>query len=261
MKKICGVVIILLFFTALAVTQDYKVITVQKGDTIQKIAEKHLKNQNSWSRLLKYNKLRSPRDIKPGMKIKIPYSLSSERIAKVTFKVGKVEIFSNGSWKNANKGSLVKKDEKVRTGANGKAKIQLDDGSNVQINNNSEIVLSQYGFQKRGRQSNVKLNKGGMLVKVNKLTRKSQFGVSSVNALAGVRGTTFEVKIDEKTKNVDLSVYAGKVIVSDVKKDDSKSEVVNVEKGKAIKLTVDKKSKKTTLSKPVSIPKKVEWIE
>ncbi|MDH4128422.1 MAG: FecR domain-containing protein [Spirochaetota bacterium] len=260
MKKI-SLILILVFVVTIAFTQDYKVITVKNGDTIKKIAAIHLKNPNSWSRLLRYNNLKSPRDVKPGMQLKIPYSLSSERIAKITFIVGKVEVFANGAWNKAKRGSLVKKNDKVKTGANGKATIKLDDGSNVQVSSNSEIVLSQYGFQKRGRQSNVKLNKGGMLVKVNKLTSQSRFGVSSINALAGVRGTTFMVKIDDKTKNVDLSVYAGKVEVNNNVKGDSKGKNVSVEKGQAIKVNVDKKSKKTTISKPVSIPKKIEWVE
>lgn len=257
MRKL-SLIVVFLFIGTIAFSRGYKTITVKKGDTIQKIAKKHLKNANSWTRLLHYNKLKSPRDISPGMKLKIPYSLSSERVARVIFKIGKVDVFSGGKWRSARVGTLVKKNNRVRTGANGKATVKLDDGTSVKISSNSEIALSQYGFQKRGRKSNIRLNKGGMLVKVNKLTRKSKFGISTITAVAGVRGTTFAVRIDEKSKNLSLTVYAGKV---DIGKADKKGKVVSVKKGEAVQVSIDKKKKISTISAPVKMTKKLKWIE
>jgi hypothetical protein len=247
MKKLT-LITVMLFVASIAFTAGYKTIKVGSGETIQKIANKHLKNPSSWKSLLRYNKLTGPRDIKPGMTLKVPYSLSKERVAKITFKVGDVKV--NG--KNTKLGALVKKGDRIVTGTNGRATVKLDDGSNIKVEKNSEISLSQYGFQKHGRNSNVQLKKGGMLVKVNKLTRKSKFGVSSVTAVAGVRGTTFYVKMNDKNKNANISVFAGQV---DVKKKNS-TKVTSVKKGHAINVD-DKKKDAVT----VSIPKKLQWIK
>jgi len=227
--------------------RNYKTITVKDGDTIKSIAKTYLKSKNNWQALLRYNRLKSANAIKSGMQLKIPYSLSKERVAKLAFKKGTVTV--NG--KDGQLNMLVRKGDKIKTGNNGRAILRLDDGSKVTIGKNSEIALTQYGFANKGRKSNVQLKKGGMLVKVNKLTKKNRFNVSSVTAVAGVRGTTFKVFIDKKTKESNFTVYAGKVDLADT----NNNSLVSLKKGEAAKLS------KNNLVKTVVVPEKIQWLK
>ncbi len=242
---------VLIFIASLSYSKSYKTIIVKQGQSIQEIAKIHLKNRNSWRNLLRYNGLQRPQQIKPGMKLRIPYSLASERIATLIFKKGTVTI--NG--KNASIGSILKVGYRVATGSNGKAVIKLDDGSKVKLESNSLIVLSKYGIKKRSRRSIIQLKKGGMLVRVNKLTRRNSFGVSTVTATAGVRGTTFHAKLDKNNRNVKITVYSGKVKLKQKGKGKKsvtifKGELINLQKGKEI--DEDQKS---------AIPKSPKWIK
>lgn len=50
----------------------YRTYTIKRGDTLQKIAKKLLKNTKRWKELATLNKIRDPKKLRVGSKIKVP---------------------------------------------------------------------------------------------------------------------------------------------------------------------------------------------
>ena len=69
--KILGAVLALALCCNLVIAQD-EVYTIQKGDTLEKIAEDKLEDASLWMQLAKYNSISNPNLIKAGQKIVIP---------------------------------------------------------------------------------------------------------------------------------------------------------------------------------------------
>ena len=91
-------------------------------------------------------------------------------------------------------------------------------------------------------------------MKVTKLSRKSNFNVSTVTAVAGVRGTYFYVNYDENSEDVGIAVYKGAV---DVSVEEKVTEApVRVEKGYATTIHGSK-----DIEEPFPIPAKIKWVE
>ncbi len=136
------------------------------------------------------------------------------RHAKIVFKKGIVLVLNpqQKKWQSYNPTIKLKEGDIIRTGRRSRAEIRFDDGSRIRILSNTTIVLQKYLTGKKGRNSNVKLNKGGLYLNVRKLKRKSKFRVSTVTATVGVRGTIFYIRIDKK-KNVKVKVKNGVVVV------------------------------------------------
>jgi ferric-dicitrate binding protein FerR (iron transport regulator) len=181
------------------------------------------------------------------------FTQASARTARVNFIKGEVSKASGTSWVKIHQvGTILKESDKVKTGANSKVEIRFDDGSIMQLGSNSVMALKQYSISDKGRNSNIKLNDGSMFANVKKLKRKSSFKVSTVTAVAGVRGTEFYVSIDDK-KNVKVEVYKGKV---DVSKADDATKQVQVKAG--YETEVKTNSNPVNPSK-IKQQRKVEW--
>ncbi|GMT48857.1 MAG: hypothetical protein IEMM0008_0396 [bacterium] len=233
-----------------ASTGDYKVITVKKGETLDKIARKYLKHNSYKSDLLKYNHITASQ-IKLGKRLKIPYSLSKDRAARVKFLRGHVMRKTNGKWFPVRRsGTVLLQHDVIKTGNKSKVELRFDDGSLLQLSSNSIMSLKEYSYSSKGRKANVNLKKGSLFANVNKLRRKSSFRVSTVTAVAGVRGTQFYVSIDKK-KRVRVEVYKGKVEVS------ANNKVVSVKKNQKTEVangeTPDKPTKLTST-------RRVKWL-
>ena len=69
--KTLGTVLALALCCNLVIAQE-DIYTIQKGDTLEKIAEDKLKDASLWMRLAKYNSISNPNLIKAGQEIVIP---------------------------------------------------------------------------------------------------------------------------------------------------------------------------------------------
>lgn len=203
---------------------DYREVTVKNDQSLKTFVKKELKKSQFKNDLLRYNNLKEE-DFKPGLKIKIPYSISKDRAAKVRFVKGSVKRKSNGKWTMIRRaGTVLLQNDLIKTGKSSKVEIQFDDGSLLQLTSDSQLSLKEYAYSKNGRKSNLNLKNGAIFANVNKLRKRSQFKVTTVTAVAGVRGTEFFVSLD-KNKNMKVEVYKGRVDVS------SKGKTVVVKKG------------------------------
>ena len=255
MKKIALWVGMLLMISPLVFSQansgDYILITVESGGSIDTVVQKYLKSSKLKSDLLRYNNM-SASSVKPGTQLKIPYGISKERAAKIKFFKGKVERQSeNGDWKAVRRvGEVLLQHDKLKTDKNAKVEIQFDDGSLMQMYGDSIISLQEYSYSKtKGRSANVKLDNGSLFANVNRLRKASGFQVTTVTAVAGVRGTQFYVALDEK-KEMKVEVYKGEVeVASDNKK-------VSVKSGNETKV---EQGGDPEAPKKITNPRKIKW--
>lgn len=150
--------------------------TVQSGDTLWKVADKHLPDGNDWPRIEKYNKLET-RALSVGQKLLIPKEWLKEGAAvqaptetadaetteepvivevtgfpgKIATVLGKVEAVTDNGSTPLKAGATIKENTTVRSGKDGNAHIRLNNGSIVVLQPNTEITLGNPSKIKQGR--------------------------------------------------------------------------------------------------------------
>jgi len=233
-------------------------ITVGAGDTPASIAKSALKDAKYFPQLMKYNNISHPSELKVGKVIKVPYSVSIQRAAQLTMQFGDVKVNQGGTEMKASRGLVLLQGAQIQTSAGAKVEIQLDEGSVVRVGPNTKFSLSAYAYSAGSRNTNVDLQNGSMSMRVTKLTGGSQFKVSTVTAVAGVRGTYFYINYDEKSKEVGVAVYSGEVEVGKEKADNTidSTSSVKVPAGHATTVSPDGKA-----ATPFKIPAKIEWVD
>ncbi|MCG6168718.1 FecR family protein [Leptospira sp. FAT2] len=145
--------------------------------------------------------------------------------AKVGFLLGKAHVQKTGktSWEPLKSNDFVDEGDLISTG-NGSRITIVYKGSEFKIQQNSKVKLaSLHGESKDGR---VEVNQGFAWFKIVGLKGK-KFDVATATSTAGVRGTSFSVLYDPKTKDSSFCTCEGKVLVSD-----SEGKEILQEKGK-----------------------------
>ncbi|RHX79735.1 iron dicitrate transport regulator FecR [Leptospira yasudae] len=133
--------------------------------------------------------------------------------AKVGFLLGKAHVQKTGktSWEPLKSNDFVDEGDLISTG-NGSRITIVYKGSEFKIQQNSKVKLaSLHGESKDGR---VEVNQGFAWFKIVGLKGK-KFDVATATSTAGVRGTSFSVLYDPKTKDSSFCTCEGKVLVSD----------------------------------------------
>ncbi|MBL8020806.1 MAG: FecR domain-containing protein [Leptospirales bacterium] len=119
--------------------------------------------------------------------------------ARVMFVTGQAQIV--GADKNLAVGDYIKEGDRLKTGPAATLEIFVRGQGIFRMAEQSELLVAQ-------AQENVKtridLKTGSTAVFLKKLERQGEFVVSTPTALAGVRGTTFLVSIEEKATRVAL---------------------------------------------------------
>lgn len=145
--------------------------------------------------------------------------------AKVNFLLGKAHVQKTGknSWEPLKSNDPVYEGDLISTG-NGSRVTVLYRGSEFKIQQNSKIRLtSLHEESKNGR---LEIDQGFAWFKIVNLKGK-KFDVATSNSTAGVRGTSFSVSYDPKTKDSSFCTCEGKVTISD-----SNGKEIVQEKGK-----------------------------
>ena len=242
-------------FSISAVANDFTTYQVNRGDTPATIAHSQLKDARMFPMLMKYNGITSPDQLQPGTVLRIPFSISKQRRARVSFVQGRV-VGSPGT-NNFNplaQGTVLLEGHRVQTAANSRIEIVLDEGSVIRIGPETRFVLSGYNYgQNASRNTNTNLESGSMNMRVTRLTQSSNFNVSTVTAVAGVRGTFFYVNYDEDSQDVGIAVYSGAVAVS---AENDVNHVVNVDGGYATVIHGGQ-----DIEDPFPIPGRIRWLD
>lgn len=223
-------------FTFILADVDYTEYKVKDGETFMEICEKVLLDcASNWKQLLKFNGLNKPTDVKPGMVLKIPNSLSKNRYAKVQFLDGDVNVYNpkTDAFEKIRANFVLVEGNILQTGDNSKCEIKLDDGTILKLDSDTVVALGKFNFKDSGSNTLLKLIEGSVLMKITKLGDGDAFNVETTSAVAGVRGTEFKVTTNGVGESavVEINVLEGKVAAKPISGSETDEIVLSASKG------------------------------
>ena len=115
-----------------------------------------------------------------------------------------------GGWKAAEKKMPLIGDDKVRTGSASLARIQLGDGTKVLLLQNSQAEMESLTTVEKS----IRLLRGRLRAIVRKIKGGNNFKITTPVGVASVRGTDFEVAVNDDGSDMEVSVFEGSVAVS-----------------------------------------------
>lgn len=138
-------------------------------------------------------------------------SAAPARAAEIIGAIGDVQVMSGGGWTPVRGAPFaLEAGALIRTGSSSMARVKLDDGSTIQLLSSAQFSLEQ----SQSRSVSISLSLGLLRAWVKKAATR-QFQVRTPTAVASVRGTTFEVEVDE-SKAVRVAVESGLVGVKTI---------------------------------------------
>ncbi len=138
---------------------------------------------------------------------------ADEAAMVVTFVTGdaKVVLASTGEEKVATVGMVVKEADQLKT-TTGTVDLQTRSGSAIRVREFTSITVAKLAG-KGGDETRLSMDHGGLLATVNKNTAQEEFNVVTPTAVAGVRGTTFSVDVEDGQRPR-VKVVEGKVAMA-----------------------------------------------
>jgi len=123
---------------------------------------------------------------------------------------GKVSIERAGTQLVPSTGMVLNSYDKITTAKGSSIEVTFDDGLKdiVKIGANSHVVLESDAIEKK---TSLFMDRGEVLLKLEKLEKGSNFQVRTPTAVAGVRGTSFGVKL--VGKEAIISDFESKIYV------------------------------------------------
>lgn len=124
------------------------------------------------------------------------------RSAKITDLNGDVQIkkSKDESWTAVAKGVMVDEGQIIKTGSSSSAVLTIDDSTKVEIEQNTQIMISELigNAKKNTEKTLLDLAVGKVLIKAQKLSnQESKFEVKTPTSIVGVRGTVFSVEVEQ----------------------------------------------------------------
>jgi hypothetical protein len=136
---------------------------------------------------------------------------------------GTARVYSKEATKGLviKKGDRIKEDQEVRVAEKSRIELRFPDGTMMRLSEKSSLKMRELAFNKQTEGKNVKvdLDGGKLWANVKKLTTPdSSVVVKTSNAVAGVRGTVYQVNVNED-KSALVKVYDGEVYVANPPRD------------------------------------------
>ena len=207
--------------------------------------------------------------------IKLKEKIEKGEAIVVTMSVGDVGVKKMGanSWRKALIEESLEMGDSIKTGNDSYCELQMVKRGIFRIEGSSEIYLAKLISEDDKVNSRMKLSKGGIDLKPNKLKDGENFEVETSSAIVAVRGTKFSVNVDD-SGNTKVAVSEGRVAVKPIIKsveeavekglvDDKSSDLIKKEVVKSIEInsgeeaTIEK-AKVDTLD--TAIGKAIEFV-
>lgn len=224
-----------------ASADEYYLYKVAKGDTLIGLTTRLLKTPADWPAVARYNRLRNPYVIEPGLELRVPLALLNNSLAPVTVTQvqGDVKVVSTAGAPASTLalGASLIEGAKVVTGKDGYATLKLQDGSTVRVQSATELqVERQRSYPDVGILESVMMVISGRVTSLvqkfrTEEKRQTRHGVNTPLANLAVRGTEFRVTMDAETNNTRGEVLAGAVAVGAGGADGSAKGAKRVDKG------------------------------
>ncbi len=144
-------------------------------------------------------------------------ALADDDAAVVTRIDGQAQVIAKGkkSGTPLHKNDQIRKGQEVRVGERSRIELRFPDGTVMRFAERSTVRMDDvlYNAKTQDKKVRVDMEGGKLWANVKKLvTSDSKVEVKTVNAVAGVRGTTYRVNVDED-KSAMVKVYDGSVFV------------------------------------------------
>ena len=191
--------------------------TTAAGDTLYAIAARYLRDPHDWTVLSRLNKVPAPRHLQAGLQLKLPAALlrQDQESARVLATSGPVErAFRAGPYTPLAPGMMLGEGDRVRTGHDGFATLELVDGSHVSVSQDGMVEIGKLRQTVLTGASDRVLNlqHGEVDSEVTHATKKDdRFQIRSPSVVAGVRGTRFRVNYDAGQQQTAVEVLEGAV--------------------------------------------------
>ncbi|HRP69470.1 MAG TPA: LysM peptidoglycan-binding domain-containing protein [Turneriella sp.] len=193
--------------------EQLQIVEVKRGDTLAKISKKYLEDPSQWPALLKYNKIANPNLIQPGMKLKVPASLSKKPAAVVIYKSGSAQYTraQERVWKEVLLKLGLYPEDQVKTGAHSLVHLQLTNQAILRIQPQSFVIVNKVG--KSNKELIFTLQNGRLQAQAGNMhSLGGRLAIRTPVAVASVRGTIFELTSTEN--DTGLACHEGQVAVS-----------------------------------------------
>ncbi len=125
----------------------------------------------------------------------LSFTCSFAAVGRISALSGSVYLKAKAApkWKVAEKGAAVEVGDKVKTGSDGRASIEIEDGSRLSLGNDSELELTEFTLKKDKRSAVYSLSTGKLRAYVGKFTGKTDVKVKTPTSTSGIKGTDFIV--------------------------------------------------------------------
>ncbi|OLL28838.1 peptidase M23 [Burkholderia sp. SRS-W-2-2016] len=195
----------------------YVSYTTREGDTLYDIADRYMADTTDWALLSRLNHVPAPRRMPAGLVLRLPAERlrQDQDTARVVATSGPAEhAFGTAPYLPLKTGETLAEGDRIRTGPNGFATLELPDGSYVTVAQDGEVnidklrhtVLTGVGDRIFG------LRRGEVESQVTHAKRRDdRFQIRSPSVVAGVRGTRFRVDYDGNTQTTAVAVLDGAV--------------------------------------------------
>lgn len=157
---------------------------------------------------------------------------AQDSVGFVVYLKGAAEIQRGGQKLRAEVKSALQKGDVIRTEKKSIVKILFNDDTILTVSEKSRFSVDQYLYdaERKQSQSLFKLIMGKLRVVVGRTTLK----VTTDTAIAGARGTVFEIAYDAATNTTSLNVYEGSVELRNVKPGVKGLQIVNAGQGSSV---------------------------
>lgn len=183
--------------------ETYWEYTLRPNDTIWAIAEQYTNSPDNWVEILQINKIGEgfDRKIQPGTRILIPVSMLKKKPqpARIIAVHGQVELQRADQQRiTAEVGTALYSGDRLITQAQQNLTIRFADGSELQMQEHSEVVLDKLSYHGDSGMvdTRLRLPYGQVSSKVRKLKPDSRYQIQTPVAITAVRGTAFRLYSD-----------------------------------------------------------------
>ncbi len=178
--------------------------TVKKNDSFERIYQQYLNKRGNIDALSKYNHHKLDKKLQPDQVINIPIEMLKKikTNAQVLLVYGEVNATSaaGGDSFKLKKSDLLTQGDSLTTGKNSLVKLLFADGSNIDIQPNSNLSI-EASYKYAGKETfvtNLKLVKGRTEVSANpEHVVGNTLQIQTPSAVAAVRGTQFRVGAED----------------------------------------------------------------
>lgn len=174
---------------------------VKPGDTLFALSSRYLVKLGDYRTLQRLNKVPNPRHLRPGSTLTIPFPLLKTEVidARLGAFSGAVTVTRAGQPVAPSRDMVLAENDRIATGANAFATLELPDESRVSLPSNStlRIVRLRQVLLTGGLRRAFDLDLGKSAASVSPLpTKDSQFLIRTPLSVAAVRGTEYRVAFD-----------------------------------------------------------------